>query len=85
MATVQVRNLLAPDEDSTASMGNLEPIEFVAGLATMDEEAARELHFASPQFVIEEPPEGDTRSGKATKAAPAAKEETPAKEESKAQ
>jgi hypothetical protein len=56
MATVEVRNLLAPDEDSTASMGNLAPIDFVAGIATMEEEVARELAYSSPYFELVNPP-----------------------------
>lgn len=51
---VVVVNLVAPDEDSTASMGALEPIEFVGGRATMSADQARELHHASPAFVLEE-------------------------------
>lgn len=50
---VVVVNLVAPDEDSTASMGALDPIEFVGGRATMSEQAARELHHASSAFVLE--------------------------------
>jgi hypothetical protein len=70
---IKVRNLIAPDEDSVASMGDLQPIEFTKGIAEMDEDTARALHHASPQFELVDEA---TPTARATKAAPAAKEET---------
>ena len=62
---VTVYNLVDPG-DSTASVGDLPPIDFVGGVVSIERVQAEALIYASPIFSLEPPPpaepEGDPQS-----------------------